>query len=272
MKTILTPARLFFQHAIVLPSFLLHFLLLLGTMSAPGATVSWEASSGLGPESEGYVLFDTATPEDPVLSGSILTLSTDTAAEVMQYRINENQLSFGSSVTVEFRMRVVSSSSDTTIRRGAYVGVVASDNVFLSLWMGVDDLRFTGGDNSVLDSNASIDTDDAFHDYRLEIGGTTAGAPVRLFQDESGVLTGSLTATTLPGLMGAPSIGFGDGTSFESGASEWMSFSHNAGIPEPSSCWLFLSGAGFALIWRRRVIGKTADNLLALIPRDQGTV
>lgn len=228
------------------------FLSLVAAVSiCDAAVINWDAGSGLGPESVGYTLIDTANPEDPVLTASTLTLSTDSAAEGMQYRMNEGELSFGSSVTVEFRMRMASSSATSANRRGAYVGIVASDNVFITLWIGVDDLRFTGGDDTVLASNSTIDTDGAFHDYRLEIGGTAAGAPVQLFQDEVAVLSSTLTETTLPGLMGAPAIGFGDGTSFESGTSEWQTFSHNAGIPEPSSVWLVLLGGGLALVRRR---------------------
>ncbi len=54
-------------------------LLCFQATSHADSIVSWDGSGGLLPDqsSPAWTLFDDATPEDPVLSGGILTLSTD---------------------------------------------------------------------------------------------------------------------------------------------------------------------------------------------------
>ncbi len=224
---------------------LLYFLTIVQASHA--ATVSWNASSGFGPEAVGYTLTDTATPEDPTLIASTLTLSTDSIAEVMTYRMEENQLEFASLTQIDFRMRFVTGSENFDQRGGALVSVYVDDDIFTNLWFRSDEVFTTTGSDVRDTSNMTIDTDDVFHDYQLIINGTNPGDTVQLFQDSSLVLTSQLFTAGLVGLQGAPRIAFGEGTGAETGTSDWQSFSHNAAVPEPSSTLLLgLSCAGLA--------------------------
>lgn len=231
--------------------------LLLSTSRTNAATVSWDASSATTPDSVGYTLFDTATPEDPVLGPSHLTLSTDNAPELMFYRMDESQLAFPGVTEISFRMRLTASSNNLAHRAGAAVNAYVQDDIFTYLWIGEDEVLFTNGSDAVVASNTTIDTNDSLHDYLLRINGTNSGDSVSLFQDNVLILTSQLFTAGLPGLQSSPRIVFGEVTGAETGTSQWQRFSHNAAIsavPEPGAALLMvLSTAGFAVTRRRRV-------------------
>jgi hypothetical protein len=76
-----------------------------------------------------------------------------------------------------------------------------------------------------------VDTDDAFHTYRLEID---AAGDISVFYD--GVLTLSGSSFTSASANGsAPRVGSGMSSSFSHGTAEWAFVEHDAGVGEPGT-------------------------------------
>lgn len=212
------------------------FLVVVASLNiAHGANLLWEASSGLTPDQVGYELVNSSSPEVPVLSSSVLTISNDSAPEVLSYRMSGPDLLFPDTIEVFFRMRYVSGSSSANGRAPAGVFITTAPNVGAILYIGSDEIFLDSGSISFRGpQNTNIDTDSSFHDYLLRIEGTVAGSVVSVFQDNQLVLSGvSFTSAASHGAV--PRIAFGDGTSFAFGTSEWLSFGHNA--YSPGSYW-----------------------------------
>jgi hypothetical protein len=94
--------------------------------------------------------------------------------------------------------------------------------------------------------SATVDTDDSFHTYRIEVDDTsTAGTPIRVYQDELLILTDTLLGSG-SNVTPEPRIWFGDGTTWAYGASRWRSFRHNAAKDDPSllGLWHLDEGTG----------------------------
>ena len=85
------------------------------------STFLWEASSGLLPDQENppWIPLDTASPEDPVLGVSELTLATDPDSEQMSYRQITPVLAVPDTWVIEARLRVLSSSNTGVAKRAA---------------------------------------------------------------------------------------------------------------------------------------------------------
>src|SRR6187402_2880572 len=93
---------------------------LLGTGRAQ-TVVTYDASSGTFPETPCWKLVDTASPENPVVQGGALVLSTSAASENMYY-LWESSLFFPSTLVFEARMKFVSGSSSTAARAPMVLG------------------------------------------------------------------------------------------------------------------------------------------------------
>lgn len=75
--------------------------------------------------------------------------------------------------------------------------------------------------------SAGVDTDDAFHTYRIEVDGTATGSPFRVYYDGALALRGtSFSDSVAHGPT--PKVQWGDGTKYEGGVSEWEYVAHNA--------------------------------------------
>jgi hypothetical protein len=133
-------------------------------------------------------------------------------------------------------------------------------NVGDILYIGQDDIWLANG-FLIRGPAASIDTDNAFHNYRIDVSGTGAGSSVKVYYDNGGspVITGALVND--PTLNGASlRVGFGDATQGDSGLEEWEYFYHNGSsvtigvVPEPGAAMLALLGV--ALVPRARAIRR----------------
>jgi len=236
MKITLKDSR---EHSISNFSALLVTILLIslfGSSHARGDLVTWQASSGLLPDQIGnpYTLVDTSA-NDPILSSGVLTLETSSNPELMGYRMSGPQLAMPSAPVINFNMRMVSSiSSAPSLRTGTVVTVTTQNSVGNAIYFGIDEVFFltTGGAKG---PSANIDTDTAFHDYRIEVAGLGAGSSISLFQDNSLVLNHVLVNDS--GNYGTEErIFFGNNTTLSHGESEWTFFQHNAAaVPEPST-------------------------------------
>lgn len=229
-------------------------IFLFGCTSARADLVTWQASSGLLPDQIGnpYTLVDTSA-NDPILSSGVLTLETSSDPELMGYRMSGAQLSVPSALFIDFNMRMVSSdSSSPSLRTGAVVSITTQNSIGNVINFGIDEVFFltTGGARG---PSANIDTDSAFHDYRIEVSGLDAGSEISLFQDNSLVLTHVLVNDSA-NYGTEERIFFGNHTTVAHGESEWTLFQHNAAaVPEPSG---FIASLGlftaFGLFTRRR--------------------
>lgn len=202
------------------------------------ATNAWYASSGLFPDqtTTNWVLSDTAVA-NPALSGGRMTLATAASSEGMSYRQTAN-LSIPANLTMEFSAKFDSRNTTANNNSPMAVFFTTAANVGNILYFGQDDVWFANG-FLVRGPGASVDTDSAFHTYRIELSGTTSGSALKLFYDNGAtpLLTHQLvTDATLNGATAR--IGFGDATAGDSGVSEWEYFWHNGSavsvVPEPS--------------------------------------
>jgi hypothetical protein len=221
------------------------------------ATNAWYVSTGLFPDqtTTNWVLSDTAVGS-PVLSGGQMTLATAANAEGMFYRQTAN-LSIPASLTMEFRAKFDSRNTTANNNSPMAIFFTTAANVGNILYLGQDDVWLTSG-FLIRGPSASVDTDSAFHTYRITLGGTTSGSAIKVFYDNgaSPIITHQLvTDSTLNGA--ALRIGFGDATAGDSGVSEWEYFWHNGSavsvVPEPSTVALgAVGGLLFSFISRRR--------------------
>jgi hypothetical protein len=224
---------------------LMSFLAMLLTSHVTrAAVVTWEASSGLYPDqiSPPYTLFDTAAA-DPVLSGGVLTLTSSTGAlDLLGYDHSGAILDVPPNLQIEAAVRFVSGSSATPNRAPIGIQFVTAPGATNFLFIEADTI-FTNNPGDVRGPSAPLDTDDAFHTYRIEVVGTGVGSPFNVFYDNGAlpVLTGALINSG----VGAPFIDWGDLSDSTGGVSEWQRFQHNAAaaIPEASSLAMLIVAA-----------------------------
>jgi hypothetical protein len=195
--------------------------------------VLWEASSGVTPDGLQlpFTLTDTADPEDPVLSGGTLTLSTSDNAEIMDYVQSGAEVTMPDHLVIEARLRYVSGSTSTNARQPSLIYFTTSPLIGNALMIGQDEIYLLVS-NSVKDTSAFVDTDGAYHDYRIEV---TAGV-ISVYHDDIQVLTGSSYSDASTNGT-SPRVGFGLGSTLSQGVSEWQSFEHNAGPPVVTANW-----------------------------------
>ncbi len=96
-------------------------------------------------------------------------------------------------LVIEARVKLGSGSTSAATRAPIVVAATTSPNVGSALWIGEDEIFINNAD-FVKGPTANVDTDDAFHTYRIEV----TGASVDVFYDGALTLTGS-TFTSVPG-------------------------------------------------------------------------
>jgi hypothetical protein len=132
---------------------------------------------------------------------------------------------------IEARMRFVSGSSSTPAREPFQIYFTTAPSIGAALHIGPDRISLQTS-NTTLGLPAIVDTDGAFHDYRIEVtGGAITG-----YQDNVQLLTGS-TYNNPAGNGAVQRVGFGNGSILSQGVSEWQSFSHNAQPPIINATW-----------------------------------
>lgn len=212
------------------------------------AEISWDASSDLTPDQAGFTLYNASSPETPVLNDSVLTISNNSNSERMYYGNKEpsTELEFPDVFEASFRMKYVSGSSSHTGRAPAGVFVTTAPLTGSILYI-ENDTIFLSESMTSRGPSATVDTNDAFHDYLLRIHNTT----VTVYQDGNLVLSGNTIVSA--GENGPTArVLFGEVSELSTGTSEWMSFSHNAAIPEPMTAAMFFLLVP-AMIFRRNL-------------------
>jgi hypothetical protein len=172
------------------------------------------------------------SPAAPRVSGGNLHVETGAPDSDREYWIqNPPVFDVRDPVVVEARMRVASSSSQSPQRTGAEIGIAREPGTGNALYVGKDEIFLLAG-NSTLDRRgpaAEVDTDDAFHTYRIEYG---AEGVVDVYYD--GAFAFSAPAfhnETTHGV--APRIYFGEGSLVARGSSDWAWVRHNGNTTHP---------------------------------------
>lgn len=218
--------------------------------AAAGYVSSWDAASGLFPDqiSPPYSLFDSNPTVDPVLAGGVLTVSTSAQLQQMYYRQLDPIVDTSGAFFIEARVRLVSGAASDPSRAPISITFTTAPNVGNVLHIDHDSVFFLK-DNLVADTKVAVDTNDAFHKYRIEYDG--AGG-LTLSWDDTEILTGETFFSTA---ANGPTerITWGQSSQLAFGTSEWAYFTHNAlAVPEPQTYALMLAGLGFLGFLRRR--------------------
>ena len=185
---------------------------------------AWQAASGLLPTQvcPAWTLMDTSAA-DPVLAPSGLTISDAPGEDLFYFQTDAlDVLPVPDPIVVEAKMRFISGTSSGNNRAPANIVITTAANTGTLFGIGADQIFLTGvGD--VRSQTASVDTDGAFHTYRIEV---TAAGDVTVFYDGAPTLSGTIH-------MSADAFGpvrriiWGEGSHIASGSHVWESVAHN---------------------------------------------
>lgn len=200
-------------------------LALLGVVLAAPAgaqhTWRWEASSGSLPD-QGcpfWTLVDNSSAT-AVLAGGVLTLATTVSgSNNLGYNDVAPDVVVPNPWIIEWRGRFVSGSSSTPSRSAMMVTPFIGGNIGIGMGISQDRVYINSAD-LIVGSSVVVDTDNAFHTYRLVVTGTA----VQVLYDGNPILSG-----TMYGISGSPSakLDWGEVSNLAFGASEWEYFEHN---------------------------------------------
>ena len=239
-----------------------------------GAEYCWSAASGLLPDQVDSPIMQlslNADPETPVLTNSTLLISTDERHEWMWYSCSGTNLDIPTNLVIEAQLRYVSGASVASGRSEPNIGFVVAPNVGGILFIDRDNI-FLGHDVYDSGTNAAVDTDDAFHTYRIEVDTSTPSGMITVSYDGVPVLTDHLL-TSGNNVTPTPMIHFGDGTTWAYGQSLWKSFCHNAAreiirppvvtirVSQVEICWNSYSNQMYKVQYRSDLTSNTWVNL-----------
>lgn len=190
----------------------------------------WEASSVLLPDEvcPPWNIGNNADTEIPQLQGDTLVLATSVNAENMRYIQIASvgvPLSIPDTWVIEFAVRYVSgasadaSFSHISVQLIADVGDLGQGNFF---HIGQDEI-YLWSSFATKGPTATVDTDDSFHTYRIEVNLLT---DIKVYYDDSLTLVGTIFPSA--GFGSTELLTFGDVTGVSFGESRWLSFKHNA--------------------------------------------
>ncbi|MFH1374410.1 MAG: FG-GAP-like repeat-containing protein [bacterium] len=182
----------------------------------------WEASSGEFPDEicPEWSLSNTGSPA-PYFEGDTLILQSDELSDIVLFDQAAPTYSITDTLVIEFEMKYVSSSVTNPAREVCGIALHMGSQAGNYLWIGPDDVYLLSGWDTIGDQ-ATVDTDDDFHIYRIEIIGST----INVLYDNTLMLTESTFSDA--NFAAQPVIGWGDQTAGASGITKWLYFYHNA--------------------------------------------
>ena len=228
-------------------------VLFASVVPASAVTITWGAGSGLLPDQlvPPWMLIDSSPGFDPVLAGGVLTLATGSDGENMGYSYQLPVVDTSGPFFVEFDARFVSGTSSHVARAPMVVILVVGPSEGILFFMGLD-VIFDNSANVTRGTTVLVDTNDAFHTYRIEVDG--AGG-YDVFYDGGLSLSGA-TYISASDFGGSPEqISWGELSILATGTSEWTRFVTSAVVPLPAAVWLFggaLVGL-FGITTRRKI-------------------
>lgn len=165
--------------------------------------------------------------EQATMDSGVLTIrSASNVSDYVTFAQTGGDLAVPTNLWIEARTRWVSGTDNVPSRSHVCVMFTTTPNVGNSLYIAQDRIFVMTGLWTEGDS-ASVDTDGAVHTYRIEVEGTAAGSPFRVYYDGTLTLSGMLFSdSTAHGVT--PRVYWGDGTKHEGGVSEWEYVAHNA--------------------------------------------
>lgn len=214
----------------------------------------WTAASGLFPTNASPSWYFYSEPASTMTIGAgSLRIETSPAFARATYFHDRDVLSIPTNFVIEARVRYISGSSTVPGRAAAGISFFTRKGVANWLWIGQDEVFVNSGARLQRGAVASVDTDDAFHTYRIEFHGVASGSGFDVFHDGTLVLSGSLF---LDDEDQEPEIGWGDVAYEASGVSEWQSFRHNASAAPTVSifaaaeiCWSSETNRTYQVQW-----------------------
>lgn len=203
-------------------------------LTAQAAVVSWYATDGDTPDAvlPQWQLVDSASPENPALAADVLTIGGNAIAEQMYYTMDgaDTDFSAGPIYWLEARLRVNTQSLTGGWWRAPVTMAIGFDGGGLAIFeLRRDSVYLRNGDNSLGAINNTLDTDDEFHLWRMEVLGSTAGSIVNVYQDGALVLSDNSVYSFGSGNR----VFWGDASVIAGGRSEWTYVSTNlAALPD----------------------------------------
>ena len=166
---------------------------------------------------------DTAEPEDVVIVGNHFVLDTSADAEILYYAQSAPWVLTPPVLTIEGRIKLVSSASSTNVRSAASLGfTIGSAHHKNILFLEPTGVFLLGGDGT-RGPAATTATTDAFHTYRLEVD--TKTGVVAVFRDGQSILNGPSFKD--PDVT-ENRVFWGESSVLARGRSEWEYVEHNA--------------------------------------------
>jgi hypothetical protein len=230
-------------------------LALLGLGSAQAAVITdWDADSGSLPDalSPPWTFGGSSAHQGQGLSAGVLTIATVGDSDSWFFSQEPPLGDLGAGFSIEARMRYVSGSSSDPSRAPAVIAFALGSNSGNALYIGEDRI-FLLADNLLVGEVATVDTDGAFHSYRIDYA-----PPAGFAVSYDGTQTLSGSAFTHSSTFGpSQSVLFGDGSMLASGTSQWE-FVRNTEVPAPAVAWLLLCGLPMVAS-RRRAASRLAQ-------------
>lgn len=185
----------------------------------------WDPASGLKPNEihEPYGLFLSGGASEPVLEDEILIIDTTGDSQNALYMQIEPMVNTSDGFSFVANIRLLSGSSSSLNRAPVtlFFTVAPATGVLLNIDLDRVFFSLSGG---IPGPEALVDTDDVMHNYRVEYDGVST---FTLFYDDLEMI--SAAAQNSPTDHGdVERIGWGEGSSFAFGVSEWGPVMHNA--------------------------------------------
>lgn len=230
-------------------------------LPSQAAVVTWYATDGVTPDVgvPQWELVDNAAPENPALSGGVLTIGGTALAETMYYSMDGANADFSgqTSYWLEARLRI---NTEAWVggwwRAPVTMGIGFAGGGLAIFELRRDYVYLRDGNNSRAAFSSALDTDDEFHTWRMEVMGSTAGSIVNVYQDGTLVLSDS----SVYNFGAGDRVFWGDASIIAGGQSEWTYVSTNLGalrdpgpggtVPLPGS--LALAGLGLLALGAQR--------------------
>jgi len=258
------------HRAVVFSVFVVVIGLFGGVLPSQAAIMVWDAYLGRLP-TELTSAWDWVPPssgEEATMASGVLTIrSENNVADYVYFRQLDSDISMPNNLWIEARARYVSGTDTTAGRTPMCILFTTEPNVGNSVWIGEDRIAvmtalWTEG------ATANVDTNDAFHTYRIEVDGISAGNTFRVYYDGAVTLTGT-TFSDVTSHGSVARVVWGDGTKYEGGVSEWQYVAHNASAL--TSVWLIArrDGPNILIGWSTAAAGFVLQWTPTLFPQTQ---